>query len=703
MEAAECGVACLTMVLAHYGHHAPLSDVRQVCGTSRDGNSAADLLRGAGHYHLTGRGLKRSLDRLRSLPLPVVLHWDMNHFVVLEGTTASGLSIIDPASGRRSISWQAADRLFSGVVLAFDPGAGFLTRAPSSVSYGRYLAALGRSWPTVAFILIANLVGQVLALAFPAANQVLIDHVILPNRREWLLPVLALMLLGSAGQVLLVKLQGTSQAYLHGTLSVDLSCELGRRILRLPLPYLESRSHGDLLGRLQLQAELQGLVARAAQGAFDLLAVVLMGTLMLAYDWQLGVLALCLLMARLVVIRYARSATSQRVAAEVAARAREQSAIVEATSCPELVKGLALESRLLARYERHVNERVGASVSAQRLQQLIAVGLSTFSALMSALILGFGGLRVIAGQMTVGVFAGFLAIQALVQTPLSSLLGLLESWLSFRGALSRSDELLSAPVCREGQYAHPPRDGRLEARNLGFRYGTGGKWVLRGINFTIQPGEHVAIIGPSGQGKSTLGKLLTGLLEPSEGEVLLDGIPVAHYDRSALSREMGVVLQEPLILEGTLREALALRIPDASEADLMQAAEQACFSEVIGRIPGGLEARVAAQGSNLSGGERQRLALAQALVGNPKLLLLDEATCALDPHTERRVLATLARLPATVISAAHRPEVINCARRVLSVSETRVCELEALEYSEAARSQRTWAGTESRRAPSEQS
>jgi ABC-type bacteriocin/lantibiotic exporter with double-glycine peptidase domain len=326
-----------------------------------------------------------------------------------------------------------------------------------------------------------------------------------------------------------------------------------------------------------------------------------------------------------------------------------------------------------------VNERASASLSAQWLKQLIGVGLSTFSALMSAVILSFGGLRVIAGQMTVGVFAGFLAIQALVQTPLSSLLGLLESWLSFRGALSRSDEILAAPVCREGEFTRPPAHARLEAKNLGFRYGSGGKWVLRGVNFRIEPGEHVAIVGPSGQGKSTLGKLLSGLLEPSEGEMLLDGVPVAHYERSALSREMGVVLQEPLIIAGTVRDALSLRVPDASDADLLEAARQACFAEVLRRMTGGLDASISAQGGNLSGGERQRLALAQALVGSPKLLLLDEATCALDPHTERRVLATLGQLRATIVSAAHRPEVIACAGRILAVSDTRVSELDPRE------------------------
>lgn len=667
MEAAECGVACLTMLLAYYGQHSPLSEVRQVCGTSRDGNSASDLLRGAKGFGLTGRGMRTPLGRLGKLRTPAILHWDLNHFVILERVRRRSIQIVDPATGRREVPFAEVDRLFSGIALELWPAPGFVRRKARSISYARYRQVLAKCRGAIAFVVVANLAGQLLALSVPAASQVLIDHVILPDREQWLLPVLALMLLGAIGQVVLSRLQGASQAVLRGTLSVELTTELGRHILGLPLPFLDSRGHGDLFSRVQLQGELQGLVATTAQGAFDVLSLLFLGALLLAYDARLGGLVLLLLLLRVVVIQRCRGASEQRVAAVLSARGRERGALAEASSCPELIKGLGVEQGVAERYARIVTERAGLAIRSERLQKAIAAWLAVLSGAMEALILWVGGNRVIDGHMTIGVFAGFLAVRALLQAPLSSLLGLFESWISFRSALERSDEILSVPLAPPASVRPGPRQGRLEARNLGFRYGSGGAWVLRHVDLVVEPGQHVVFVGPSGQGKSTLLRLLCGLLEPSEGEVLLDGAPIGALEASALARRLGVVLQEPLILEGSVNEALRLRIPDATPAHLQQAARAACFEETVRRLPGGYEAEVAAFGANLSGGERQRLALAQALVATPDVLVLDEATCSLDPDTEARVLYNLHGAGVTIVSAAHRHSVLAYADRVFAV------------------------------------
>lgn len=675
MEAAECGVACVTMLLQYHGHHAALTEVRELCGTSRDGNSAADLLRGARKLGLVGRGLSVPLARLPSLQKPAILHWDMNHFVILESIAKDHIGIVDPASGRRKVSHAEVDRFFSGVALELEPGPALERRRARSLSYERYVSALGRSKKTLAFVLLANITGQLLALSFPAASQILIDHVIAPQRDQWLVPVLAVLLFGAIGQLLLVKLQGGSQALLRGAVGLELTSELGRRLLSVPLPFLDSRSHGDLLARVQIQAELQALVARAAQAGFDALFVLLLGSLMLAYDLRLGLLALGMMLVRITALHHFRAASQQRVAAELAARGREKAALVEATLCAEMIKGLELEGGLVSRYEGRVRERAGFGIRNGQLQRALSSSLSVLGGLMEAGILWFGGLSVVSGDMSIGVFSGFLAIRAMVEAPLGSLVALFESWARFRGALERSDDVLSVPVVGCGTAPAEAVTGRLEARNLGFRYGSGGKWVLRNISFVIEPQERVAFVGPSGHGKSTLAKLLVGLLEPSEGEVLLDGVAIAAYERSSLARQLGVVLQDPLILAGSAREALSLRHPDAAPAELQQAAKIACFEPVLRGLPGGYDGAVEPLGANLSGGERQRLALAQALVGEPRLLMLDEATCALDPTTERQLLDNLDRVPATIVSVAHRPSVVERAQRVFAVLDGSVNEV----------------------------
>jgi ABC-type bacteriocin/lantibiotic exporter with double-glycine peptidase domain len=412
-----------------------------------------------------------------------------------------------------------------------------------------------------------------------------------------------------------------------------------------------------------------------AQAGFDAVFVLLLGALMLAYDLRLGLVALGMTAIRIVAIRLSRRSSEQRTASELAARGREQNALLEAASSPEMVKGLGLEAQLATRYGRRVADRAACAIRTQKLEKGVAACLSVLGGLMEATILWCGGGRVIAGEMSVGVFAGFLAIRSLMEAPIASLLSLFESWLQLRSVFERSDDVLSVAPVKNGSLDAERIEGRIEACNLGFRYGSGGQWVLRNVNFLVEPGQRVAFVGPSGQGKSTLAKLICGLLEPTEGEVLLDGVPIAGYDRASLAQRLGALLQEPLVLAGSIRDALCLRLPLASPAMVQEATHIACLEKVVRRQPEGYDGRLSAFGSNLSAGERQRLALAQVVLGSPSVLVLDEATCALDPETEERVLNRLDTLPSTIISVAHRPTVVAHASRVFAVCEGSVVEV----------------------------
>jgi ABC-type bacteriocin/lantibiotic exporter with double-glycine peptidase domain len=669
LESAECGVACLTMVASYFGCWVPLAEVRQLCGTSRDGNSAFTLVQGARTLGMNARGLKIELSKLRTLKRPAILHWDLNHFVVLERVHKRGATIVDPATGRRFVSREQLDRSLSGVVLEMEPGPGFRRRKRRSVSYERYRAALFSAKGTLFYVLLGNLTSQILALTFPASSQFFIDHVISPGRKEWILPVLAVMLLGAVGQVTLAVLQRKSQALLHATLGFKLSTELGRRLLSLPLTFLDSRSKGDLMNRVQLQDQLQGLLARAAQGIFDLLLLSLLCALMLAYHVQLGLLAMGLMVLRVIVIRRFRVLAEHNFGAELTARGRAQAAFMEATASPEMIKGLGLEAHVWARYEQRTLDRAGMAIRSQLLEKRLRAGLSVLSGVMEACVLWYGGQFVIRGEMSVGVFAGFLAIRQLLEAPLNALVGLFESMFELRSAFERSDEVFNVEPDGFGARDASAVTGRIELRDVGFRYGSGGSWTLRNVNLSIEPGEHVVMVGASGQGKSTLGKLLCGVLRPTEGEVLLDGVPITDYSSATLATQLGVVLQEPLILAGKIEDAVRIRMPQASRPMIMRALQLAMFAPVLARLPAGTASMVAAAGTNLAGGERQRLALAQALLGDPRILLLDEATSALDPATEAQVLDNLGTLRATVISIAHKASVIARARRIITVAD----------------------------------
>ncbi len=675
METSECGLACLAMVLDYHGHSRTLTEMRSVCGSSRDGHSAFELLSAARRLGLDGRGVSTSLAGLAALKRPAILHWSFNHFVVLEDFRRGRAVIVDPASGRRRVSQQELDRSFSGVALELEPTPSLVKRRRRSVSLARYLEPLKQHRATLLFVIVANLIEQVLAVGMPAASQVLIDQVIQPAREEWLLPVMLVLVTVTFAQIVVQRLQGVSRAILHSSLCMVMTRDLGEKLLRLPLTFLGSRSHGDLLERVDQQSALQTLLADTVQALFDICFVCLLIALMLAYDPFLGAVSLGLALVRLLVLRWVRAPMAEKVAAELAARGREGGALAEATSSIEMVKGFGIGQPLLQRYDRRVQERAGWTLAAARLEVGLARAMTGLDAVMHAAILWLGGRQVIAGEMTIGVFSGFLAIRAMAMRPMTSLVSLAENWIRVRGILERCEDILSVPSAPAGGLRRLEQPcGRLELRGVGFRYGGTGPWVFRDVSFVIEPGEHVAIIGPSGHGKSTLARLLCGLLTPTEGRVLLDGHDIGRYHPEALARHFGVVLQDPLILEGTVRDALTVRWPECSTEVVRDAMRTACFDSVVDALQHGEASMLDAMGMNLSGGERQRLAIAQAVLGRPKLLLLDEATCSLDEPLERRVMDNIAKLGATVISVAHRPGAVDCAERVFVVDRGAVLE-----------------------------
>ena len=676
LEAAECGVACLAMILDLHGASIPLDELRSHCGTSRDGNSALQILQAAKGLGMMGRGLKLTLEQLAAVKTPLILHWNMNHFVVFERFANDHAIIVDPATGRIQADLEQLNRCFSGVALQLAPGPKFSKRARKSESIRRYWTNLSERKRALAFVMLAGACSELLGVVAPALNQLLIDEVIRPLRHEWLLPVLAVLLVATLASLVLGWLFQTTLSNLQTLLRSTLTDQLGRRLLRLPLEFVGGRSRSDLLQRVYSHAGLGDLLTKTALGLFEGLFVLALAGLMLAYNPVLGGLALGIDLLRIFVLRRVRDDARQRSAGELSARAAEFSVVHQATSCAEVVKSFGMEQRLEQWYERRLTERLGWTRKVARLGAAANGWLSIFDGVARAAVFWVGGLEVIHFEMSIGVFAGFLAIRSLLGSPLASIWTTLEGWLEFRGVLARSDELLAQPTVDHGQRSADGMRGQITLRNVGFRYSTGSPWIVRGVTLTIEPGEHVAFIGPSGQGKSTLLSIAAGILEPSEGEVLLDGVPVRQCSEASLARVFGTVVGTPLVTAGTVRENLVARLPHADDAEVLEASRAACFDEVVALLPRSYETELEPEGANLSGGERQRLGIAQALLGQPRVLFLDEATCFLDAANESRVLANFLRVGVTVISVAHRPQVIEASQQVFRVEGGKVTPFE---------------------------
>jgi ATP-binding cassette subfamily B protein len=672
LEAAECGVACLAMILDRHGASYPLEELRDLCGTSRDGNSALQLLQAGERLGLKGRGYKMQPKQLMNEREPLILHWNLNHFVVLEGFSRGRAVVLDPALGRVQFDMEVVDRSFSGIALKFEPTSALKRRRRVSPGIVRYFAHLKTGKRAVAFLLIAGVVSQLLGIVAPALQQLLIDEVIAPARKSWLIPVLAVQIAVMIAGLVLAWPYQQLMLRLQTALSTTLTNQIGRRLLRLPLTFVESRSRGDLVQRVGSHASMGGLLTSSVSGVFQLVFALGLAGLMLAYDFWLGLLALGIDALRILFVRHLRDDARQRSAAELAARGNEMAAVQQAASAGEAIEAFGLQDKLQSLYKKRLEERLDWTKRSSRLGRGASSCLGIFDGLAQALVFWIGGSKVVDATMSIGVFAGFLAIRSLLSGPLGSVVSTVESWLEFRGVLGRTDEILRQEPDPTGHRSVDSVAPRLELRNVGFRYSSGSPWLFRGVSLSVEAGQNVTLVGPSGQGKSTLLRILGGILRPSEGEVLLDGVDIRECDPASLAKKMGAVVGAPVVVDGSVRENLKLRRPAASDEEIRQAARIACFEGVVARMRSGYSTRLSAQSTSLSGGELQRLGLSQALVGCPDILLLDEATCFLDQETEARVIANTIAAGTTLISVAHRQAVIDASGTVYRIEAGRV-------------------------------
>jgi ABC-type bacteriocin/lantibiotic exporter with double-glycine peptidase domain len=672
LEAAECGVACLAMILDYYGSSIPLDELRDLCGTSRDGNSALSLLQTAQRLGLDGQGLRMEVAHLESARSPLILHWRMNHFVVLEGFRRGRAVVLDPASGRIHVDLDELSRCFSGIALQLQPTRAMRRRRHESPGITRYFAHLKTGKAAVLFLLIAGAVSQLLGVVAPALQQVSIDEVIAPARQSWLIPVLAVQVAVTLAALALAWPYQMMLLRLQTALGATLTNQIGRTLLRLPLTFVEGRSRGDLIQRVSQHAALGGLLTNTVTGSFQLVFALGLAGLMLAYDLRLALLALGIDGLRVLFVRHLRDDARQRSAGELAARGAETSIVLQAASSGEVLEAFGLERELERWYAARLEERLKWTVCSARLTRGAGAWLGVFDGLAQALVFWIGGSRVVEAEMSIGVFAGFLAIRGLLRAPLGNVVGVVESWLEFRGALGRTDEILRQTPDANGQRDVDGLAPLLELKDVGFRYSAGSPWIFRGVSLRIEAGQNVTLVGPSGQGKSTLLRILAGILRPTEGVVLLDGVDIRECAPASLAKKLGAVVGTPVVIDGSLRDNLRLRCPAASDEEIRQAAHTACFEEVVARMRNGYSSQLSAQSTSLSGGELQRLGLSQALVGGPAILLLDEATCFLDQEVEARVIGNTIGAGTTLVSVAHRQAVIDSSEIVYRVESGQV-------------------------------
>lgn len=673
MEMTECGAASLAMILGYHGHHASLSELRQACGVSRDGANALAIVRAAKSYGLDAKGAKCEINQLAKLPLPAILHWDFNHFLVLEKINKKRAVIVDPACGRRTIRLKELGIHFTGVILLFSPSAQFHKRAAAFPSLKKYVEIFRQSLPAIFQILLASVLLQITGIVFPAANQILLDRVIHPAQDKWLWG----LAFGLGGAIIFKALLTLVRSYVLQGLQIRLDTMLMGRFLdhlmHLPLGFFQNRESGDLVQRVHGNAVLRNLLGTQTVSAIlDVFLLLSFALLMLAYNYKLGLIVIAFSALRVVALLLLKDRNQQYMSSELASSGREGGALVEALTGLETTKASRAGSRMVQRWAHRMTQRVNNSLQRRKLSITMNQMMVVIQGLTTASVFFIGGREVLQNNMTTGVFAAFLMLQNLFLGPLETMLDSLTQFQYLGTHLQRLDDILDTATEQSGDRDPGRLQGRIEFENVSFSYSPGAPPVIQGATFSIEPGEKIALVGPSGAGKSTLAYLMLGLHKPLQGTIRYDGISLNELDLKKVRNQMGVVLQETFLFDDTVRANLSLNNSEIPLSQLQKAAKTACIDQVIENLPQGYATRIGENGSSLSGGERQRLNLARALAHDPAVLLLDEATSSLDLGTEAKLHANLAGLGCTRIIIAHRIATIRDADRIFVISGGRI-------------------------------
>jgi len=675
-EASECALACLAMVASYHGYETDLIALRRRFGISLKGATLRQVMQIAEEIGFSPRPMRGEIDDLKHVSLPVILHWDLNHFVVLtrisQGIDGKRYHLHDPARGVVRITREELSRHFSGVILELLKSETFVPRSEQTrLGITQLWSSTSGVLNTLCKVLVLSVILQIAALSSPFFLQISIDTVFPAFDRD-LLFVLAMGFGGLAVINFMVYwLRSLVLVAFNNALSYQIIVNLFRHLMRLPLPWFEKRHVGDVISRFgstQPIAKLlsEGLIAAVIDGAMALLTFVLM----LVYSPALSALAAGALAIYIVIrIVFFRPLKLRNVEA-IAAAAAESSALIESIRGIAAIKAFGKESNRQRMWQKAKAQAVNSQIRQERLTVAFDASSQLVLNIERVLFVYIAISAAIKAEITIGMI---FAYQAYKQQFLDAGMRLVQQVFNYKIVevhLSRvADIALSEPEEKEPASPAQVPDLRqeIEVKDVRYRYGLGEAEVLQGVSFTVNPGETVALVGPSGGGKTTLLKVMMGLFEPTEGQVLVGGRPITNFARTALRGRMGSIAQDDMLYAGSLAENIAFFDPDLDMKRVEEVARLAHIHDDIGAMPLRYETLVGDMGSTLSGGQKQRVLLARALYAQPDILFMDEGTAHLDPRTEASVLQAVAGLGITCVVIAHRTQSIEAADRIIFI------------------------------------
>jgi NHLM bacteriocin system ABC transporter peptidase/ATP-binding protein len=681
MEAVECGAAALAMVLAHHGAWIPLEQLRVACGVSRDGSKASNIVKAAHNFGLAAKGFRKEPSTLHELPMPCIIHWNFNHFVVLEGIDGDRVSINDPAIGRRVLDMSELDLAFTGVALAMEPTEAFRKVGSKPEGLRLLLRELRSSGSPVALVIAVSLALIIPGIVIPGFSKIFVDEILIQNNESWLKPLLIGMGATALFRALVTGLQQSLLLRLQTKLAVVMIGRFLWHVLSLPMEFFAQRHAGDIATRVATNEQISRLLSGGiVTNALSLTSLIFFAAAMAAYDVLLTSIVVGMSLINLVALKMIGQKREDLSSSLALERGKLVASTIGAVRTIETLKASGLEDEAFANWAGIQAKTLNADQELGLSSNLLDMLPTLLTGLTVAAVLGLGGLRVIEGSLTLGSLVAFQSLMASFSEPINTLVNQISSLQTIKGGLERLEDVYNYPLEERTKSSRRPEDvppkltGHIELSNIVFGYSILEPPLISELSISIAPGRRVALVGPSGSGKSTLGRLICGLYKPWSGDIRIDGWTLAEIPREVFANSIAYVDQDIFLFEGTARDNLTLWDSTVPEPEISQALKDAAVHEEIATRIGNYDCHVSEGGTNFSGGQRQRIEIARALVTNPSVVVLDEATAALDPITEKAIDDQLRRRGCTCVIIAHRLSTIRDCDEIIVLQQGRIVE-----------------------------
>jgi NHLM bacteriocin system ABC transporter peptidase/ATP-binding protein len=682
MENLECGAACLAMILAFHGKWVPLEQVRSDCGVSRDGSSAKNILLAARAYGLQAAGYRLEIENIRQAEFPVIVHWNFNHFVVLNGFKKDRAVLNDPARGTVEVSMKEFDKSFTGIALVFSKTDNFVPGGePQSVFKFAKSRLKGALIPFL-FVVLTGILTAVAGIISPVFSRIFMDRILTGQNPEWLYPFIFAMVGLLLFQLVVSVINTVYMLKIRGKLAIVANTTFFWHVLRLPMEFFSQRMAGDIAARQSSNEGIaETLITELAPVLLNAAMLIFYMVVMIKYSLLLTIVGLA---AALLNIWVARIISQKRI--NLTRGQMRDSGKLSATTTSgiqmiETIKASGSENGFFERWAGYQASVNSSAVKSALLNQYLGAVPGALQQIANIAVLILGVMLIMNDRFTVGMLLAFQGFMSSFLAPASSLIGVGQSVQEMRTSMERVEDVMSykpdvayTPQKQDDRREYSKLTGALSMKDVTFGYSKLTEPLIENFNLHVEPGQRIAFVGPSGCGKSTLSKLISGLYKPWSGEIAFDGEPQSSICREVFTGSVAVVDQDIILFEDTIANNIKMWDKSIEDFEMILAARDAQLHAEIVQREGGYNGMVLENGKNFSGGQRQRIEIARVLAQDPRIIILDEATSALDARTEFEVINAIKDRGITCIIVAHRLSTIRDCDEIIVMDKGKVIE-----------------------------